>query len=71
MTETKQEEKLPQYRRMKLFNCRGISGLQAKPFQKPSEERGDPAFPPLPQNAPCRSTNFFCNSSLCTLEWVR
>lgn len=58
---------------MKLFSCRGISGLQAKSFQKLSEGRGDPRsyLSTSPSVCPLQKYQAFCSCSFCTLEWVR
>lgn len=66
----KQEGKLSQYGRVKLFSGTGISGLQANSFQKPSE-RQEICLSTPSLVCPLQKEQAFSNPSLCTVGWVR
>lgn len=52
-----------------MFSCKGIRGLEAKPFQKASERRSSLSTSPWV----CRLLKYqsFYDPGHCTLEWVR
>lgn len=64
------KEKPSQHGRMKLFSCRGISGLQVV-ISEAVRGEGRSCLPTSPSACLLQKCQAFCNPSRCPLEWVR